>query len=167
MIGSAMQPKDLLPRARLTENTVLRSSCPMSYTLEMVRDSWSLLIVRDIVYFGKKTFGEFRTSQEGIARNILSNRLARLVEQGILTRRPHPDDGRKDLYELTETGLDLIPILLAMAKWGATHFAESDAPPEWIQLVRSRRNKMTTLICDTVRSGGATFAGENSAVSKL
>ena len=61
MIGSAMQPKDLLPRARLNENTVLRSSCPMSYTLEMVRDSWSLLIVSDIVYFGKKTFGEFRT----------------------------------------------------------------------------------------------------------
>ena len=59
MIGSAMQPKDLPLRARLNENTVLRSSCPMSYTLEMVRDSWSLLIVRDTVYFGKKTFGEF------------------------------------------------------------------------------------------------------------
>ena len=128
---------------------------------------WSLLIVRDIVYFGKKTFGEFRTSEEGIARNILSDQLARLVEQGIVTRRPHPDDGRKDLYELTETGLDLLPILLAMAEWGATHFAESDAPPGWIQLVRSRRDEMTTLICDTMRSGGATFAGENSVVSKL
>jgi len=162
-----MQPEDLPPRARLNENTVLRSSCPISYTLEMVEDFWSLLIVRDIVYFGKKTFGEFRTSEEGIARNILSNQLARLVEQGILTRRPHHDDGRKDLYELTETGLDLLPILLAMAEWGATHFAESDAPPGWIQLVRSRRDEMTTLICDTMRSGGATFAGENSVVSKL
>ena len=161
-----MQQEGLPPRARLDENTVLRSSCPISYTLEMVGDTWSLLIVRDIVHFGKKTFGEFRTSGEGIARNILSNRLARPVEQGILTRRPHPDDGRKDLYELAETGLDLIPILLAMAEWGATHFAESDAPPEWIQLVRSRRKEMTTLIRDTVRSGVATFAGENSVVSR-
>lgn len=153
-----MQPEDLPPRTRRNENTVLRSSCPIGYTLEMVGDSWSLLIVRDIVYFGKETFGEFRTSGEGIARNILSNRLARLVEQGILTGRPHRDDGRKDLYELTETGLDLIPILLAMAEWGATHFAESDAPPEWIQLVRSRRDEMTALICDTVR-GGPTCQG--------
>ena len=162
-----MQQENLPPRARLNGNTVPRSSCPISYTLEMVGDSWSLLIVRDIVYFGKKTFGEFRTSEKGIARNILSNRLARLVEQGIMTTRPYPDDGRKDLCELTETGLDLIPILLAMVEWGATYFAEFDAPPEWIQLVRSGRDEMTTLICDTVRSGGATFAGENSVVSKL
>ncbi len=161
-----MQPEDLPPCARLNENTVLRSSCPISYTLEMVEDFWSLLIMRDIVHFGKNTFGEFRTSEEDIARNILSNQLPRLAEQEILTSRPLPDDGRKDLYELTETGLDLLPILLTMAEWGTTHFAESDAPPELIQLVRSRRDEMTTLICTTVRSG-ATFAGENSVTLKL
>ena len=144
-----------------------RSNCPINYSLELMGDRWSLLIVRDIAYFGKKTYGELVTSHEGIARNILASRLVQLVENGIVVKAPHPTDGRKDVYRLTEKGLGLIPILLDMAEWGSQHYSESDAPESWLALVRRDRLKMIELITETVREGGAIFVGERSVVSKL
>ena len=96
-----------------------RSDCPISFALETFGDTWSLLIVRDIVYFGKKTYGEFLESDEGIATNILASRLEQLEQSGILTKRPYASDKRKEVYSLTEKGLDLIPILVEMASWSA------------------------------------------------
>ena len=87
-----------------------RSDCPINFSLETFGDMWSLLIIRDIVYFGKRTYGEFRSSEEGIATNILGSRLAHLVQQGILVKRPYDTDRRKDEYALTEKGLDLIVV---------------------------------------------------------
>jgi DNA-binding HxlR family transcriptional regulator len=144
-----------------------RSNCPINYSLELVGDAWSLLIIRDIVYFGKHTYGEFIASKEGIARNILAHRLAQLTDNGILIKSPHPDDGRKEMYKLTEKGLGLIPILLDMAEWGSQHYTESDAPQSWLALVRHDRNRMIVLITETVRAGNAIFVGEDSVVSKL
>lgn len=144
-----------------------RSECPINYVLEMVGDAWSLLVIRDIVYFGKRTFGEFLASAEGIARTILSTRLEQLQDRGILTKSPHPLDGRKDLYSLTERGLDLIPLLLTAADWGAEHAPSTDAPREWIELVRARRDELVPLIRDTVRDGGSIFVGEGSVISRL
>jgi DNA-binding HxlR family transcriptional regulator len=151
----------------MKHSTGRRSECPINYSLETVGDAWSLLVVRDIVYFGKRTFGEFLASSEGIARNILTTRLDRLQQHGILTKSPHPTDGRKDTYSLTERGLDLIPLLLAAADWGAEHAPSTDAPRWWIELVRSRRDEITTLIRDAVRDGGSIFVGEASVVSQL
>ena len=128
---------------------------------------WSLLIVRDIVYFGKKTYGEFLDSDEGIATNILASRLAQLEDKGILVKKPHETDRRKEIYELTEKGLDLIPVLLELANWGAHHDPQTSAPKEWIDLVNAEKEKMTQLIRATVQSGGSVFVGPNSVVSKL
>lgn len=144
-----------------------RSECPINYSLEMIGDPWSLLVIRDIVYFGKHTFGEFLRSSEGIARNILATRLEQLQERGILVKSPHPADGRKDLYSLTDRGLDLIPLLLAAAEWGADHAPSTDAPPWWIEAVRARRDELVPLIRETVRAGGSIFVGENSVVAKV
>src|ERR1700740_1167472 len=91
-----------------------RSDCPINFALETFGDSWSLLIIRDMVYFGKKTYGEFLESEEGMATNILASRLARLEQQGILLKHPSPSDKRKEEYVLTEKGLDLIPFLVDM-----------------------------------------------------
>src|SRR5260370_21300313 len=96
-----------------------RSDCPISFALETFGDRWSLLIVRDIVYFGKKTYGEFLESEEWIATNILASRLVQLEEKGILVKMPHELDKRKEVYMLTEKGLDLIPILVELADWSA------------------------------------------------
>ncbi|GHO97942.1 hypothetical protein KSF_079900 [Reticulibacter mediterranei] len=144
-----------------------RSDCPINFALETFGDTWSLLIIRDIVYFGKQTYGEFLASEEGIATNILANRLARLEQQGILTKLPHPTDVRKERYVLTEKGLDLIPVLVEIANWSAEHDPQTGAPPAWIALMKAEREKMIQLIRETVRNGGAVFAGPNSLISQL
>src|SRR6058998_2774805 len=87
-----------------------RSDCPINFALETFGDPWSLLIIRDIVYFGKKTYGDFLASEEGMATNILASRLAHLEHQGILVKTPSPADKRKEEYVLSEKGLDLIPV---------------------------------------------------------
>jgi DNA-binding HxlR family transcriptional regulator len=110
----------------MQQSKQLRSDCPISFSLDMFGDKWSLLIVRDVLFAGKQTFNEFLRSDEGIARNILADRLIQLEEKGILAKRGHPTDGRKDLYKLTEKGLDLIPIILDMSAWGNKHKAGTD-----------------------------------------
>jgi len=133
----------------------------------MFGDSWSLLIIRDIVYFGKKTYGEFLASEERIATNILANRLAQLEQRGIIVKRPAGPDRRREEYALTEKGLDIIPILVEMAGWSAQHDPQTGAPPDWITLMNAQKPQMLQLIRETVRDGGAVFAGPGSVVSKL
>lgn len=144
-----------------------RSDCPISFALETFGDTWSLLIIRDIVYFGKHTYGEFLASEEGMATNILASRLARLEEQGILVKHPSPSDKRKEEYVLTEKGLDLIPVLAEMANWSAEYDPQTGAPPAWIALMKAKREEMIERMRETVRSGNAIFVGENSLVSQL
>ncbi|MEJ7849233.1 MAG: helix-turn-helix domain-containing protein [Pyrinomonadaceae bacterium] len=95
----------------------LRSNCPVNFGLENFGDKWSLLIIRDIVFWGKKTYGEFLKSDEGISTNILAARLASLEKEGILTKAPHATDKRTDFYMLTEKGFELIPLLVEIVAW--------------------------------------------------
>src|SRR6266566_7136376 len=144
-----------------------RSDCPINFALETFGDPWSLLLIRDIVYFGKKTYGEFLASEEGMATNILASRLAHLEHQGILVKQPSPADKRKEEYALTEKGLDLIPVLVEMANWSAEYDLDTAAPAAWIALMKADREKMIRLMRETVQSGGAVFAGEKSLVGQL
>jgi DNA-binding HxlR family transcriptional regulator len=144
-----------------------RSDCPINFALETFGDPWSLLIIRDIVYFGKKTYGEFLESEEGMATNILASRLTRLEQQGILMKRPSSSDKRKDEYILTEKGLDLIPVMVELADWSARHDPQTGAPPAWIALMRAEKEKMIQRIRETVQSGACVFVGENSLLSQL
>ena len=144
-----------------------RSDCPINFALETFGDPWSLLIIRDIVYFGKKTYGEFLESEEGMATNILASRLARLEQQGILVKQPSPSDKRKEEHVLTEKGLDLIPVLAEMANWSAEHDPQTGAPPAWIALMRAEREQMIARMRETVQSGSAVFVGEHSLISQL
>lgn len=144
-----------------------RSDCPINFALEMFGDPWSLLIIRDIIYFGKKTYGEFLASDEGMATNILASRLAQLEHQGFLAKRPSQTDKRREEYSLTEKGLDLIPILAEMANWSAEHDPNTGAPAAWIAVMKADREQMIQRIRETVRSGGSVFVGENSLVSQV
>lgn len=135
----------------------LRSECPINYSLEMLGDSWSLLIIRDIIFAGKKTFGEFLASDEGIARNILTNRLQQLTDRGILVKKPHPSDKRKDLYVLTDKGQDLIPILLDLSAWGAKHEPITSHTLEWMAHANLDREQLIHHIRQTVREGRSIF----------
>jgi DNA-binding HxlR family transcriptional regulator len=98
-----------------------RSGCPVSISLERLGDRWSLLIIRDLMVRGFQTFREFEDSGEGIATNILADRLQRLEAAGIIAGKAEPADGRKVRYRLTKKGIDLAPIILELLIWGARH----------------------------------------------
>ncbi|KFN41807.1 hypothetical protein N790_03110 [Arenimonas malthae CC-JY-1] len=91
-------------------------ACPMAQALERVGEWWSLLILRE-AFRGARRFGDFER-RLGIAKNVLSARLKRLVEAGVLERRPSADDAREVEYRLTPSGKDLAPVLIALAQWG-------------------------------------------------
>ncbi len=104
-----------------------RSGCPVSISLEALGDRWSLLVIRDLMVRGFRTFREFEQSAEGIATNILADRLRRLEARGIISGEAEATDRRKVNYRLTEKGIDLAPVLLELLIWGARH-EETSAP---------------------------------------
>jgi DNA-binding HxlR family transcriptional regulator len=110
-----------------TTKSKRRSGCPVSLSLERFGDRWSLLIIRDLMVRGYRTFKEFQQSGEGIATNILAGRLRTLQADGIILAEAAETDGRKVNYRLTEKGIDLAPVLLEMLIWGARH--EDTAAP--------------------------------------
>ncbi len=116
-----------------------RSGCPVSVSLEIFGDRWSLLIIRDLMVRGFRTFKEFQQSGEGIATNILADRLRRLEEAGIIQAR-RESDARRISYRLTEKGIDLAPVLLELLIWGGRH-EQTAAPCTFIEKVEKNREK--------------------------
>jgi DNA-binding HxlR family transcriptional regulator len=98
-----------------------RSGCPLNASVEMLGDRWSLLIIRDMMVRGYRTYKEFLESDEGIATNILADRLRKLQAHGIITTARDRSDGRKLIYSLSAKGIDLAPVLTEMALWAARH----------------------------------------------
>jgi len=98
-----------------------RSGCPVSISLEKFGDRWSLLIIRDLMVRGLRTFKEFQESGEGIATNILADRLKKLEAAGIISSEVEETDGRRMNYRLTKKGIDLAPVMLELLIWGARH----------------------------------------------
>jgi DNA-binding HxlR family transcriptional regulator len=98
-----------------------RSGCPLNASVEILGDRWSLLIIRDMMLRGFRSYKEFMESYEGIATNILADRLRKLEAHGIITTERDPSDGRKLIYLLTAKGIDLAPVLAEMVLWAAGH----------------------------------------------
>jgi DNA-binding HxlR family transcriptional regulator len=98
-----------------------RSGCPLNASVETLGDRWSLLIIRDMMLRGFRTYKEFLESFEGIATNILADRLRKLQAYGIITTERDPSDGRRLFYLLTAKGIDLAPVLTEMVLWAARH----------------------------------------------
>ena len=99
-----------------------RSGCPINLTLEQLGDRWSLIVIRDVMFGNRRSYGELLArSDEGIASNILADRLKRLTASGLLTRRPHPEHRQKGIYSLTEAAIQLVPLLAQMGAWGCRH----------------------------------------------
>lgn len=111
----------MVPAVPPKTKTRQRSGCPVSIALEMLGDSWSLLIIRDLMVRGYRTFKEFQGSGEGIATNILSDRLKKLEGSGIIVSEKEAADGRRVNYRLTQKGIDLAPVMLELLVWGARH----------------------------------------------
>ncbi|MBV6753967.1 helix-turn-helix transcriptional regulator [Pseudomonas chlororaphis] len=144
---------------KTTSKEDVRSHCAVNYGVEIFGDRWSLLIIRDIVFVGKKTYGQFLKSEEGIASNVLASRLAFLEGQGILSKAPNPDDRRKDFYTLTEKGLDLIPIVLNIVLWSAKHDSKSYARhlEAFVTRISQNPTQVSEELKALVRNGGCIF----------
>jgi DNA-binding HxlR family transcriptional regulator len=110
-----MQVNDLLLFVK--KKIEYRSQCPISTALDIFGDRWTLLVIRDLLFKEKRTYGEFMESEESIATNILADRLSLLELAGIISKQRHPDNKLKILYSLTPKGIDLIPVLVEIIAW--------------------------------------------------
>ncbi len=125
-----------MPKRRANPNW--RSGCPLNASVEILGDRWSLLIVRDMMLRGFRTYKEFLESYEGIATNILAIRLQKLIAHGIITTEQDPSDGRKLVYSLTAKGIDLAPVLTEMVLWAAAHEETDNRPLQFLASIRQR-----------------------------
>ncbi|HET6302412.1 helix-turn-helix domain-containing protein [Microbacterium sp.] len=103
-----------------------RSGCPINLAVEVLGDRWSLVVLRDVMFGNRHHFRELLTgSEEGIASNILADRLRRLVAQGLLWRSDDETHRQKIRYSLTEAGIQLVPVMAALGSWGRRHLPAS------------------------------------------
>jgi DNA-binding HxlR family transcriptional regulator len=124
-----------------------RSECPVSVSLDLLGDRWSLLIIRDLMVRGYRTFREFQHAGEGIATNILSDRLHKLEAAGILSTEAVEGDARSAYYRLTPKGIALAPVLLELLIW-AGHHEETAAPGPYIAQLEKNR---AAILAETFR----------------
>jgi DNA-binding HxlR family transcriptional regulator len=130
-----------------------RSGCPINLTLEQLGDRWSLIVIRDVMFGNRRSYGDLLAqSEERIASNILADRLKRLTAAGLLTRRPDPAHRQKGIYSLTEPAIQLVPLLAHMGAWGRRHTApsrelsvraellEQGGPPLWEAFMEELRH---------------------------
>lgn len=131
-----------------------RSGCPIAYSLDVFGDRWTLLILREMVFGEKRYYRDFLEAGEGIATNVLADRLNRLEEAALIGKRRDPEDGKRKVYTLTEKGLDTLPILLEMIVWGATYDPESAAPSTFVErLERDREGVLAELRARVLSAG--------------
>ena len=129
-----------------------RSDCPVSFALDIFGDKWTLIILRDLLIKGKKTFGEFLSSKEKIATNILADRLNTLEKSGIITGSPAPDKKSKINYTLTEKGIDLLPVLIEIIKWSAKYDSNTSTSAEFLARIYSEKEVLIEEITSKLKA---------------
>ena len=127
-----------------------RSNCPINFALETLGDRWTLLVVRDLLFKGKRTYGEFLESAEGISTNILADRLRRLKDHGIVTADA-ASDRRSTLYRLTTKGLDLLPVMLELTAWSAKHDSHTNTPEAFARALSENRGQLMDSILSQLK----------------
>ncbi|RYG12781.1 MAG: transcriptional regulator [Chitinophagaceae bacterium] len=135
-------------------NLKKRSDCPISSSLDIWGDKWSLLIVRDLMFSKQCTYGDFLKSAEKIATNILASRLQMLEDNGIITKHDHPESKSKVLYKLTTKGIHLVPIMIEINLWADQYFTLPADQKAMLEEVRKDKEafvkeKMTELMANT------------------
>ena len=143
-----------------------RSDCPTNFTVEAFGDSWTLLILRDILTLGKHTFSEFLASDERIGPSVLAERLATLERRGIIERRPSATDARSVLYTATERGIAAIPLLYETVRWGIDGLPVEDDDP-YREVLAMNRDTVIDQWSAAARQGESLFAGRASAYARL
>lgn len=129
-----------------------RSDCPISFGLDLFGDRWTLLILRDILFFGRTRFSDF-APQERIATNILADRLDRLETAGVLAKRRDEELKNQFIYSVTEKGAALLPTLIELTLWGLQHDPETLASKTFLKRATAERDVVTREITQAIESG--------------
>ncbi len=116
-----------------------RQGCPIVFAVDIFGDRWSLLVIRDMLLFGKQRFTELAASDERIASNILADRLRKLEAAGLIRRRRDPHNRRQVIYRLTQMGRDLAPAMLEIIRWSAKHDPDTAVPKEFLDKLETDR----------------------------
>ncbi len=134
-------------------NAHRRSGCPINLTLEILGDRWSLLVLRDMMFGDRRHFRELLArSEEGIASNILADRLKRLMASGMITRADDPSHKQKGIYSLTEAAIQLVPLFAQMGAWGRRHLEVSEELSIRAQLLEEGGPQMWAQFMTELRS---------------
>ncbi|WP_089261245.1 winged helix-turn-helix transcriptional regulator [Maribacter sedimenticola] len=126
-----------------------RSQCPISSSLEIWGDKWSLLIIRDLMFNKKLTYGDLLKTEEKISTNILANRLVMLENHGLIQKLVHPESKAKVLYQLTPKGVDLIPVIVEINLWAEKYFTLTEEKKSLIKEIKMDKEKF---ILDSMNS---------------
>jgi DNA-binding HxlR family transcriptional regulator len=148
-----------------------RSGCPINLSLEVIGDKWSLLVIRDMMFGDRRHFRELLTrSEEGIASNILADRLQRLTDAGLLTRAQDPSHRQKLVYSLTEPAIQLVPVMAALGSWGRRHLPVSRELSIRAELLEKGGPELWDAFMDELRElhlGTPRPAGATSVLAEL
>lgn len=128
------------------DSTHCRSHCPINFVLETFGDKWTLLVIRDLMFKGKRRYSEFLASDEGISTNILADRLQRLERSGVIEKRVDPDHQARSIYRLTQKGRDLLPVMLEITAWSGKYDAKTNAPAPLLKALEGDRSGLVAAV---------------------
>lgn len=128
------------------------TGCPVAFALDTFGDRWTLVIVRDMIMRGKETYGEFLESDEGIATNILADRLKHLEEDGLIQKTRDTENRRRYIYRLTDKGLNLAPVIRDMIVWSAKYDPDSKVPQAMLEKIADDPDGFVDEICGQSRA---------------
>ncbi len=124
----------------------MRSDCPVSFALDIFGDKWTLLVIRDLMFEGKSFYKDFLNSKEGIATNILSDRLKRLEGMGVIESKVFEELKTKKQYSLTPKGKDLVPVLIEIMLWSAKHQNDLAITQEFVEKATNHRDQVVEVV---------------------
>lgn len=128
------------------DSDLCRSNCPINFVLETFGDKWTLLVIRDLMFHGKRYYGEFLASDEGISTNILADRLQRLEQGGVVEKETDPDNRSRAIYRLTEKGKDLLPVMLEITAWSGKYDSKTNTPSAFLKALKKDRRPLIAKI---------------------
>ncbi len=137
--------------------------CPISFSLEIFGDRWSLLLIRDMMLRGKRRYRDFLQSEEGISTNIRADRLRRMQQMGLVEKFADPSDRKASVYLLTDKGMDLFPVLLEVIRWGMEHDEHSIVPPQVAAALAGRKDDLARQARSQIQSERKALQRQNRA----
>lgn len=129
-----------------------QSGCPIAFTLDVIGDKWSFIIIRDMIFRKRRYFSEFLEAKENIATNILADRLKKLEENGIITKTKDPNHQKKYIYRITPKGIDLIPMILEFILWGTENDPQTITPEKLYKRLYSNKQKFADEVIEAMSS---------------